>query len=276
LPEYNQVVGLLEKGIGIHHSGMIPVLREIVELMISKKYIKLLFATESFAIGLDCPIRTAVFTSLTKFDGNSERYLMAHEYTQMAGRAGRRGIDTVGHVVHCNNLFNVPTLNDYKTMLGGVPQKLVSKFHISYGLILNLLKNGQTSEFHKFSDKSMIKLEIANAINADNAEIEELTEKLNKKWETIKMNRTPKEICDRYIELEIIYKHVVNKKRKETEREMEKMRSENRTLLEDAKKVNELREMNLEYYKIKGSIEYMEQYVFTQTKNICKIMVEEG
>jgi superfamily II RNA helicase len=91
LPEYNQLVDLLEKGIGIHHSGMIPILREIVELMISKKYIKMLFATESFAIGLDCPIRTAVFTSLTKFDGNSDRYLMAHEYTQMAGRAGRRG-----------------------------------------------------------------------------------------------------------------------------------------------------------------------------------------
>lgn len=276
LPEYNQVVSLLEKGIGIHHSGMIPVLREIVELMISKKYIKMLFATESFAIGLDCPIRTAIFTSLTKFDGNGERYLMAHEYTQMAGRAGRRGIDTVGHVVHCNNLFNVPSLNDYKTMLCGVPQKLVSKFHISYGLILNLLKNGQTSEFHKFSDKSMITREIAKSIIADKAEIEELTEKLNKKWETIKMNRTPKEICDRYIELEIIHKHVINKKRKETEREMEKMRNEHRTLLEDVKKVYELREMNLEYYKVNGSIEYMEKYVFTQTKNICKIMVEEG
>jgi len=142
LPEYNRLIGLLEKGIGIHHSGMIPILREIVELMISKKYIKLLFATESFAIGLDCPIRTAIFTSLTKFDGHNERFLMAHEYTQMAGRAGRRGIDTIGHVVHCNNLFKIPTITDYKTILGGVPQKLVSKYHISYGLILNLLKSG--------------------------------------------------------------------------------------------------------------------------------------
>ena len=57
LPEYNRLVSLLEKGIGVHHSGMIPVLREIVEFMILKKYIKLLFATESFAIGLNCPIR---------------------------------------------------------------------------------------------------------------------------------------------------------------------------------------------------------------------------
>jgi len=276
LPEYNQVVSLLEKGIGIHHSGMIPILREIVELMISKKYIKMLFATESFAIGLDCPIRTAIFTSLTKFDGNGERYLMAHEYTQMAGRAGRRGIDTIGHVVHCNNLFNVPSLTDYKTMLGGVPQKLVSKFRISYGLILNLLKNGKTTDFHKFSEKSMITVEIANSIEADKREMEDLATKLNKKMETIKMNRTPKAACDRYIELEALSKQAVNKKRKEVDRELEKMRSEYRTLLDDVKKVNELWEMDTEYHKLKDSVEYMEQYVFTQTQSICSIMAEDG
>ena len=276
LPEYNQVVGMLEKGIGIHHSGMIPILREIVELMISKKYIKLLFATESFAIGLDCPIRTAIFTSLTKFDGNSERYLMAHEYTQMAGRAGRRGIDTVGHVVHCNNLFIAPTLNDYKTMLGGVPQKLVSKFHISYSLILNLLKNGQTSGFHKFSEKSMIRNEIQKSIAGDKNYMEELSEKLNKKWQTIKMSRTPKEVCDQYIDLETKLKGAVNKKRKDIEREMDRFRNEYRTLIEDVQKVKDLVAMDTEYNKQKDSIEYMEQFIKSQTDAVCQIMVENG
>jgi superfamily II RNA helicase len=276
LPEYNQVVGLLEKGIGIHHSGMIPILREIVELMISKKYIKLLFATESFAIGLDCPIRTAVFTSLTKFDGSSERYLMAHEYTQMAGRAGRRGIDTVGHVVHCNNLFTVPTLNDYKTMLGGVPQKLVSKFHISYSLILNLLKNGQTGGFHKFSEKSMIRNEIQKSIQGDKNYMEELSEKLNKRWQTIKMSKTPKEVCDQYIDLEVRLKSAVNKKRKDIEREMDKIRNEYRTLADDVQKVKELLAMDTEYNKQKDSIEYMEQFIKSQTDAVCQIMVEHG
>ena len=76
-----------------------------------------MFATESFAIGLDCPIKTAIFTGLTKFDGSNERYLLSHEYTQMAGRAGRRGIDTVGHVVHCNNLFELPVMTEYKNIL---------------------------------------------------------------------------------------------------------------------------------------------------------------
>ena len=276
LPEYNQVVGLLEKGIGIHHSGMIPILREIVELMISKKYIKMLFATESFAIGLDCPIRTAIFTSLTKFDGSSERYLMAHEYTQMAGRAGRRGIDTVGHVVHCNNLFNVPTLNDYKTMLGGVPQKLVSKFHISYGLILNLLKNGQTCGFDKFSEKSMIRNEIQKSIEGDKNYMEELSEKLNKRWQTIKMSKTPKDICDQYIDLETRLKGAVNKKRKDIEREMDKIRNEYRTFADDVQKVKDLAAMDSEYNKQKDSIEYMEQFIKNQTDFVCQIMVEHG
>jgi superfamily II RNA helicase len=139
LPEYQKLVSLLEKGIGIHHSGMIPVLREIVELMISKKYIKVLFATESFAIGLDCPIKTAVFISLKKFDGSSQRYLMPHEYTQMAGRAGRRGLDKVGHVIHCANLFVQPEIANYKEILCGKPQKLVSKFQIYYPMLLNVL-----------------------------------------------------------------------------------------------------------------------------------------
>ena len=136
LPEYEFLVSLLEKGIGIHHSGMISVFREIVELFISKKYIHLLIATESFAIGLDCPIKTVIFTHFQKFDGSAERTLLSHEYTQMAGRAGRRGIDTVGHVIHCNNLFKPPSSLEYRQMLSGKPERFVSKFGITAQMIL--------------------------------------------------------------------------------------------------------------------------------------------
>ena len=177
LPEYNTLVKLLEKGIGIHHSGMIPILREIVEIMISKNYIKLLFATESFAIGLDCPIKTAIFSSVTKFDGRSHRTLLSHEYTQMAGRAGRRGIDKVGHVVHCNNLFDLPFQNDYELMLNGNPQSLISKFRISYGLVFNLIKNGKFTigEFSDFIHHSMISSELRDEIKHQNNVIQDNT-----------------------------------------------------------------------------------------------------
>uniref|UniRef100_A0A6C0JMI9 Helicase n=1 Tax=viral metagenome TaxID=1070528 RepID=A0A6C0JMI9_9ZZZZ len=280
LPEYNRLVGLLEKGIGIHHSGMIPVLREIVELMISKKYIKMLFATESFAIGLDCPIRTAVFTSLTKFDGNGPRYLMAHEYTQMAGRAGRRGIDTVGHVVHCNNLFKVPTLNDYKTIMGGVPQKLVSKYHISYGLVLNLLQNGagaiSVEALSSFSEKSMVFQEIKRDASRIRSNIEVISQKIQKKTESIELARTPNDVCLRYVYLEKLLLNSVNKKRKEITKEMETLKDQYRYLTSDYLLIKELEELTSDYNNDMESLDYVEDFIHNQTKKICQIMIEDG
>ena len=84
LDEYSTIVKLVEKGIGIHHSGILPVLREMIELLFDRGYIKSLFATETFAVGLNMPTKTVLFTSLKKFDGNSHRYLLPHEYTQQA------------------------------------------------------------------------------------------------------------------------------------------------------------------------------------------------
>ena len=283
LPEYNQLVGLLEKGIGIHHSGMIPILREIVELMISKRYIKLLFATESFAIGLDCPIKTAIFTSLTKYDGRGERYLMAHEYTQMAGRAGRRGIDTVGHVVHCNNLFLPPTMTDYKTILGGMPQKLVSKFHVSYGLILNILKNSNgvgggcaMDSICAFSQKSMVNIEIANSLNQSAIELSELTERINKKQITVELLSTPKSVCEKYIDLESKVKTSVNKKRKDIEKEICRIKDEYKYVLKDVEYVQDLNTLCLQYQRDNETYKYMQCYIDDQTKKVCEVMVDDG
>ena len=195
LPEYDGLIKLLEKGIGIHHSGMIPILREIVETMISRKHIKLLFATESFAIGLDCPIRTAVFTSLTKFDGTKMRYLFPHEYSQAAGMAGRRGLDTIGNVIHCNNMFDLPSSNEYREILCGAPQKLVSKFNISFSTILNMMRNGKTQmkDFTDFVENSMLKQELSKTIENEKKTFEDLSKKKTNKEEIIKNMRSNKE-----------------------------------------------------------------------------------
>ena len=278
LPEYNDLVSLLEKGIGIHHSGMIPVLREIVELMISKKYIKLLFATESFAIGLDCPIKTAVFTSLVKFDGNGQRYLMSHEYTQMAGRAGRRGIDTVGHVVHCNNLFPLPTLNEYKNILCGKPQKLVSKFHISYSTVLNLLKNekSENKDFIHFVGKSMLMNEINLCKNNSMVTIQKLEENIQKKEETMKNSRTPLDKMVRIDDLLNIMSNVPNKKRKEYEREILMLKDEYKWFDQDFQRYKEWKELKQEYSKECNVIHKNETYVEEQIDKICGILEKEG
>jgi len=276
LPEYTRLIGLLEKGVGIHHSGMIPVLREIVELMISKRYIKLLFATESFAIGLDCPIRTAVFTSLTKFDGDGERYLMPHEYTQMAGRAGRRGIDTVGYVVHCNNLFSLPSLGEYKTILGGVPQKLVSKFRISYGLILGLLKNGKTRDFDSFSKKSMIHGELSKSVEMCISRLEQSESSIQKKRDSIRVARTPETICRQYLELEETLKMSVNKKRKECERNIGSLIDQYRFLKQDVMAVKELADMERNFDREKEVLEYDSTWITSQTDMVCKLLEKDG
>lgn len=245
LPEYQKLVSLLEKGIGIHHSGMIPVLREIVELMISKKYIKVLFATESFAIGLDCPIKTAVFISLKKFDGSSQRYLMPHEYTQMAGRAGRRGLDKVGHVIHCANLFVQPEISDYKEILCGKPQKLVSKFQVYYPMLLNVLKKDRENnykdkdgvedkdgvgektihDFVDFANKSMMKSELIAAERGLYNEIETIDNRIRVKSDVLDHLKTPRETLIEYDKILKTLEYATNKRRKEADDAIRKMKA---------------------------------------------------
>ena len=277
LPEYNDLVDLLEKGIGIHHSGMIPILREIVELMISKKYIKILFATESFAIGLDCPIKTAIFTGLMKFDGCNERYLLSHEYTQMAGRAGRRGIDTVGHVVHCNNLFDLPIMTEYKNMLCGTPQKLVSKFRISYSLILNLLKSsGENTKFVSFASKSMVYDELQTDIENSSKRIDELIEKINKKKSIVDTLKTPNHVCRKYLELEHAIKTSVNKKKREIEKEMLQITEEYCDIMKEMKAVIEYDNIQMELVNEREHKLYLETYISEQIRRICYILTNHG
>ena len=282
LPEYNDLVDLLEKGIGIHHSGMIPILREIVELMISKKYIKILFATESFAIGLDCPIKTAIFTGLMKFDGCNERYLLSHEYTQMAGRAGRRGIDTIGHVVHCNNLFDLPIMTEYRNMLCGTPQKLVSKFRISYSLILNLLKseltlqNGTTTNFVSFASKSMVYDELQTEIENSKKRIDELVDKMNKKKLIVDTLKTPNNVCRKYLELENALKTSVNKKKREIDKEMQRIMDEYCNVVKEMKIVVEYDELQRELISEREHNLYLGTYISEQIRRICYILTTHG
>ena len=103
LEAYYEMKQLAKKGIAVHHSGIIPVFKEIIEILFSKKLIKLLFATETFAVGVNMPTKTVFFCGLTKYCGQERfRQLMTHEYLQMSGRAGRRGLDKVGTVVFSN------------------------------------------------------------------------------------------------------------------------------------------------------------------------------
>ncbi|XP_031831546.1 superkiller complex helicase subunit twister [Nomia melanderi] len=137
LPQVLMMQELLQNGVGIHHSGILPILKEIVEMLFQNGIVKLLFATETFAMGVNMPARTVIFDSIKKFDGTNFRILHPTEYIQMAGRAGRRGHDTAGMViVMCTT--SVPHFNLLNTMMCGQPQNLESKFKVTYSMVLNL------------------------------------------------------------------------------------------------------------------------------------------
>lgn len=183
LPEFHFIISCLQKGVAVHHSGIIPVFREMIELLFAKGYIKALFATETFAVGINMPTRTVVFTSLNKFTDKGNRWIHSHEYTQMAGRAGRRGLDTVGHVIHLNNMMwgtNYIDTSTYKTILSGVPQTLTSKFSVNFDIILNMIEMGvEYNNLEDYSRKSMLCGELERIINGIDIQIIGIQEKLS-------------------------------------------------------------------------------------------------
>lgn len=139
LPQVRNMQNLLERGIGVHHSGILPILKEVVEMLFQEGLVKLLFATETFAMGVNMPARTVVFDTIRKHDGTGFRNLLPAEYIQMAGRAGRRGLDTTGTVIIlCKN--EVPESSELHAMMLGQPTKLSSQFRVTYSMILNLLR----------------------------------------------------------------------------------------------------------------------------------------
>lgn len=128
---------LISCGIAYHHAGMLPTLKEVVERLFTSGLIQLLFTTETFAVGINMPACTVVFDSLEKYDGVSFRYLKAREYHQMAGRAGRRGIDTVGYV-YAQVDPHYATYSDVSHAVSDKIEPITSQFNLSYSSILNL------------------------------------------------------------------------------------------------------------------------------------------
>jgi len=136
LPQITHILPLLKKGIGVHHSGLLPILKETIEILFQEGLIKVLFATETFSIGLNMPARTVVFTQVEKFDGVSKRPLTSSEYIQMSGRAGRRGLDDRGIVIMMVDDKLEP--ETAKAIVAGQQDRLNSAFHLGYNMVLNL------------------------------------------------------------------------------------------------------------------------------------------
>jgi len=128
---------LWESGTAFHHAGILPAAKEVVERLFTAGLIKLLFCTETFALGVNMPASSVIFDELEKFDGVDFNYLMTREYNQMAGRAGRRGMDEVGYV-YSQIIPEATDPRHIERLLYGNNEKINSRFYASYSTILNL------------------------------------------------------------------------------------------------------------------------------------------
>ncbi|BFZ16878.1 hypothetical protein BsWGS_19917 [Bradybaena similaris] len=169
LPQVHHILQLLKKGIGIHHSGLLPLLKETIEILFTENLIKVLFATETFAMGFNIPARTVLITGCRKFDGHDYRPITSGEYIQMSGRAGRQGLDERGIVIL---MVDEITPDVGREILKGEPDALNSVFHPTYNMVLNQLRVEDNPEY--MLERSFFQFQ-------NYAAIPELLEKLQKK-----------------------------------------------------------------------------------------------
>ena len=302
LPEYIKLISLLEKGIGIHHAGMVSIFREIVEIFLTRGYIKLLFCTETFALGVNFPIKTTIFTDVKKFDGSQTRMLYAHEYTQQSGRAGRRGYDKVGTVIHLNNLFRNVELTEYRLMMHGKPQTLVSKFKISYNLLLSLIdlerpvalseakgagerfnseddcrRSSGDNQILQFCQRSMIQEDIESELTVMKQQLDKSEAEANAiKNGSLTHIKTPKEVVEQYLVAVEKRKTSVNKKRKELDREIQNIVDAHKTLLNDVISVTKYNEKVLELEKVQKQYRNTNEYLNGSINTLLDFLKNDG
>ena len=145
LESVRMVRQLASKGIAVHHAGLLPQLKEAVELLFSANLISVLFTTETFAVGINMPTKAVIFSSLTKWDGMNFRMLNSKEYFQLAGRAGRRGLDTIGYAIGLVDR-KMTDMDKYLYLITGDTEPIRSQFKLSFNTVMHLIAHHTPEE----------------------------------------------------------------------------------------------------------------------------------
>jgi superfamily II RNA helicase len=192
LSEVHEMYTLLQKGIAYHHSNVLQNLRELVEILMKDKLIKILFATETLCIGVNVPAKTCIFTGIQKYTKSGKRIITSSEYRQMSGRAGRRGMDSFG-LVYLLPLRDIPYDEDMKTITAPISLNIKSNFRLDYQLIL---KFSQIDNFDilDFFDRSLMNYENIEQISNFMLQMEKLQNELNEIQEKEKNPISDKEL----------------------------------------------------------------------------------
>jgi superfamily II RNA helicase len=166
----------LLRGIASHHAGVLPAWKELIEELFQQGLIKVVFATETLAAGINMPARTTVISALSKRTERGHRPLMGSEFLQMAGRAGRRGLDSQGYVVTVQSRFE--GVREAGQLATAPADPLVSQFTPSYGMVLNLLQRYNLVKAKELVERSFGRYLATLDLADDQAAIDDLSAQL--------------------------------------------------------------------------------------------------
>lgn len=281
LPEFNEIVSLLEKGIAIHHSGITSIFREMVETLFDEKLIKVLFATETFAVGINMPTKSTVFTNIMKYSDEGYRLIQPHEYTQMAGRAGRRGIDDKGLVYHAVNMYYneskgpLPYISEFKHITSGKPSLLKSRFCVNFNMILRLLSSADFN-IQDFVTKNMGKNNEKKEIIFIEKDMEKIKKSIEEKEILLKSLKTNVEDMNKYKELSFKLQYASNKQRKKLNGEINNIKSSNPTFEKDILIFEECEKLKEQIKKSEKQIYNIKHYANDEIETVIKVLTEES
>ncbi len=218
-PQYHTLRTLAMRGIAFHHSGLLPFLKEILEVLFSKGYIKVLMATETFAVGINMPTKTVVFTALEKFTDGSLRLLRSAEYTQMAGRAGRRGKDDRGLVIYLPQR-DPADLFEVRQILTGRAASFGSRMNFHYDFVL------RTKDTRALIEMSYWWTLLLKEVQRSKSEVSDAIATLQQKRSLL--TAEDMEGCQKKEELELRVASLHNAKKKAAQRELVSWQAEHK------------------------------------------------
>jgi superfamily II RNA helicase len=221
VPQYHQICELLSRGIAFHHSGLLPLLKEIVEVLFSKGYVKIMFCTETFAVGLNMPTKTVLFAGFKKYDDQTGgmRMLRNDEYIQMAGRAGRRGKDDKGVVIYLPDREPVEP-SEMKSMMKGSKPPILSRMDFHYDFILKTIQAsvpGEPLKWLSIMEHSYWFQQRQKQIKAVNNDLEKCLKKINE----IKIDEFMWNESEKRADLEKKIKESVNATKREFQKQLD-------------------------------------------------------
>jgi superfamily II RNA helicase len=262
------ILELIYKGICFHHSGLLPVVKEIIEILFKNGLIKVLFATETFAVGINMPTRTVIFTGLKKPSKEGFRYLESHEYKQQAGRSGRLGIDKVGIAIILKLNNYLPNENEIKRIVSGKNQNFESKLSLDYDTFIKIGIN-ENCNITNFLNTSFYEVDTKNYILKKNDYLKEEINYLKQLKLKKPYKESEEDLLDKYTSL-------LNNKTISTNQRNKKIKKLNINKInkfdDKLKYYNKIYDQQNEIKRIEGDIYYQKNWIDLESSYIIQFL----